>query len=136
VIDIKNTWRMAALRSESALLRRPFKAPGYTCVFCQSARTSIRRFAASARQHQEIPSGGPFRTRLRTALRRTKIEWKPIPVALGIGFLGGVQFYRIQQREKRRKEEEDEEARIAEEERGDSRGRPKRRKRIRPSGPW
>jgi len=57
-------------------------------------------------------------------------------VALGIGFLGGVQFYRIQQREKRRKEEEDEEARIVDEERGDSRVRPKRRKRIRPSGPW
>ncbi len=72
-------------------------------------------------------------------MRRTKIEWKPIPVALGIGFLGGVQLYRVQQREKKRKEDEDEEARIAEEERGqseDSRGRPKRRKRIRPSGPW
>lgn len=130
---------MAALRSEGALLGRSFKTPGYACVFCQSARASTRRFAASAQQHQETPHGGPFRTRLRTALRRTKIEWKPIPVALGIGFLGGVQFYRIQQREKRRKEAEDEEAKIAEEERAqseDSRGRPKRRKRIRPSGPW
>ena len=59
-------------------------------------------------------------------------------MALGVGFLGGVQFYRVQQRENRRLEEEHEEARLAEEQDkdGESKTRPKKRKRIKPSGPW
>lgn len=136
---LHNFHKMTTLKSASPLLRSQLKPPRYTCIFCQSTKNPVRRFAASTRRSQETPNGGPFRTRLRTALRKTKIEWKPIPVALGIGFLGGVQFYRVQQREKRRQEEEDEEARLAQEEQGrqeESKGRPKKRKRIRPSGPW
>ena len=67
------------------------------------------------------------------------MEWKPIPVALGIGFLGAVQFYRVRQREQRKQEEEDEEARLQDEENHtneDKSHRPKKRKRIKPSGPW
>ena len=117
------------------------KVPSYTCIFCQSTRAPARRFAASARQNQEggDANGGPFRTRLRTALRKTKVDWKPIPVALGIGFLGAVQFYRVRQREQRRQEEEDEQLRLREEEHDteeEKKRRPKRRKRIKPSGPW
>ena len=140
---------MAALRSGCTLWARqlhqsPRKrilvdTPTDRCIFCQFSRVSARRFAASARQNQDTTNSGPFRTRLRSALRKTKIEWRPIPVALGVGFLGGVQFYRVQQRENRRLEEEaHEEARLAEEndKDGELKGRPKKRKRIKPSGPW
>ncbi|KAL8824826.1 MAG: hypothetical protein Q9191_004793 [Dirinaria sp. TL-2023a] len=125
--------RRVHLPQDSMLLNNPTNR----CIFCQFTRTSARRFAASARQNQDTPNSGPFRTRLRTALKKTRIEWRPIPVALGIGFLGGVQFYRVQRREKKRLEEE-EETRLAEEhdKDGDSKGKPKKRKRIRPSGPW
>lgn len=141
---------MTALRSHYRVLNekagttwaaRSSRQPSYTCVFCQSTRTASRRFAASARQNQEggASSGGPFKTRLRTSLRNTKVEWKPIPVALGIGFLGAVQFYRVRQREQRRQIEEDEEARSQDEGHGseeDEKRKPKKRKRIKPSGPW
>lgn len=127
---------MTALKLESSLLTRSLRSTDYTCIFCQTSRAPARRFTTSVRQSQESPNGGPFRTRLRTALRKTKVEWKPIPIALGIGFLGCVQFYRVQQREKRRKEEEDEEARLAQDEHEESKGRPRKRKRIRPSGSW
>ena len=73
---------------------------------------------------------GPFGARLRHALRDTKITWYPIPVGLGIGFLGFAQLYRVRQREKLRQEEEDEKKDDG------SGGRPRRRKRIRPDGPW
>ena len=143
-LDVQSTRTMAALRVStdafhrralSTLASKPLKTPSYTCIFCQSTRTPFRRFTASARQKQEggASNGGPFGTRLRASLRKTKVEWKPIPVALGIGFLGAAQFYRIRQREKRQREEEAEEARLQNEE---SKGRPKKRERIKPSGPW
>jgi phosphatidylserine decarboxylase len=76
-------------------------------------------------------------------LGETKIKWYPIPVGVGIGFLGLVQFYRINEREKaRRADEEEEEAylKTVGRENGDGssgrEGRPKRRERIRPTGPW
>jgi phosphatidylserine decarboxylase len=68
---------------------------------------------------------------LNAALKSTKIEWKPIPIGLGIGFLGLVQFYRVQQREQRRQEEERNGYGS-----GPDGGKPKKRERIRPSGPW
>jgi phosphatidylserine decarboxylase len=67
---------------------------------------------------------------LRKALAETKIKWYPIPVALGIAFLGLGQLYRVNEREK---------AKRINEEREDGEeptGRPKRRERIRPTGPW
>ncbi|RQM08155.1 hypothetical protein DH86_00000601, partial [Scytalidium sp. 3C] len=69
-----------------------------------------------------------FGSRLRKALRETKIQWYQIPVGLGIGFLGLLQFYKVSEREK---------ARIAEEAQdGEKQTRPKKRERIRPTGPW
>lgn len=53
--------------------------------------------------------------------------WKPIPVALGIAFLGAFQLYRINKRER-------EEVRRLEPD--DDASPTKRRQRIRPSGPW
>jgi phosphatidylserine decarboxylase len=64
-------------------------------------------------------------------------------VGLGVGFLGFVQFYKVNERERLRREEEwkdDGYVKIAGSvvENGEEglRGRPKRRERIRPSGPW
>ncbi len=106
------------------------------CLFCRYTRYSVRRLATTARLHKDGSSGdeGSFRSRLQAALRRTKIEWKPIPVGLGIAFLGAVQFYRIREREKRRQAEEDEAEAHQEGEQGSI--IPRKRKRIRPSGPW
>lgn len=94
----------------------------------------FHRFSTSARARQEqYQNRGPFNTRLRIALRTTKIQWKyRIPIGLGIGFLGTAQFYRVQQREKKRQRSE----RDALESTEDEQHKPRKRERIRPSGPW
>ena len=69
-----------------------------------------------------------FGSRMGDALRNTKVQWYPIPVGLGIGFLGLVHFYKTQAREKERLEQEEAGA-------GGS-SRPKKRPRARPDGPW
>lgn len=72
-------------------------------------------------------------------LGETGVKWYPIPVGLGIGFLGLVQFLRINERENaRRREEESEDDGYVKIVGGDGEqgGRPKRRERIRPTGPW
>ncbi|EHA57221.1 hypothetical protein MCOR27_003944 [Pyricularia oryzae] len=77
----------------------------------------------------ETPKRPKFTSRLRSAWKNSKITWYNIPVGVGIGFLGLVQFYRVQRREKDRlKDEADADA--------DSLSRPKKRQRIRPDGPW
>lgn len=120
-------WQRGQLRSRS------FE---YKCLFCRHAQSSVRRFTTSPHWHKDANSrdDGPFGTRLRAALRRTKVEWKPVPVALGIACVGAVQFYRIREREKRRRAEEGVVAVYDQDE--EVNGKPKKRKRIRPSGPW
>ena len=102
----------------------PPKSP-YICPTCRTFSNSAPKSKADSR---------PFSTRLRAALRDTKVQWRPIPVGLGIASVGGIQLYRVQARERRRREEEDrqEEEGLADE----SKPRPKKRKRIKPSGPW
>lgn len=93
---------------------------------------SQRSFTTTKCRMQQHRKEG-FGTRLREALA-TKIQWYPIPVGVGVGFLGFLQFQRVRERERQRIEEE---ARAYEEEQALSNGtRPKRRPRIRPSGPW
>jgi phosphatidylserine decarboxylase len=53
----------------------------------------------------------------------SKIRWYPIPVGLGVGFLGLVQFYNVYTREQEKAEDGDLD-------------RPKKRARVRPDGPW
>lgn len=69
-----------------------------------------------------------FSARLRHALKNSKIQWYRIPVGLGIGFLGLVQFYKVRNRQ------------AAEENGGEgaveAAPKPKKRPRIRPDGPW
>jgi phosphatidylserine decarboxylase len=54
-----------------------------------------------------------------------KIRWYPIPVGLGVGFLGLVQFYKVYTREQEKQVED-----------GEPGQRPKKRPRVRPDGPW
>ncbi|KAI5306698.1 anaphase promoting complex subunit doc1 [Ascosphaera pollenicola] len=70
-----------------------------------------------------------FRSRLGAALGKTKIEWYPIPIGLGIGFLGLVQFFRAKKAEERRQELESAER---DDEGFDYASIPH----VRPSGPW
>ncbi|OAA66173.1 phosphatidylserine decarboxylase proenzyme 1 [Cordyceps fumosorosea ARSEF 2679] len=77
----------------------------------------------AARDFSSGPSGQRprFSQRLGDALRKTKVTWYHIPVGLGVGFLGLVQFYKVQSRER---------------EKQDGGDRPKPRPRIQPEGPW
>lgn len=106
----------------------------------QCRRQAFRSFSSSARQFQQKEYKESFGTRLRRALGETKIKWYPIPVGLGVGSLGLLQLYKVNEREKARQREEDEEdvylRSVGPEEGRDAEGRPKKRHRIRPSGPW
>lgn len=120
----------------AVFLKQPLRTD-WICLSCQRTRSSTR-FSTSARARQEQQQDRrPFGTRLRTALRNTKIQWKPIPVGLGIAFLGVVQFYRVRERENRRQYlEEDQDAERNHHDGEENKDRPRKRKRIRPSGPW
>lgn len=109
------------------------------CLFCRQIRDSAHRFTTSASfgiKHGKAQDKGPFRSRLRTALRNTKVDWAPIPVGLGIAFLGVVQFYKVRARERKNRDEDNHRLDGSNESSYDEQGRPKKRKRIRPSGPW
>jgi len=111
------------------------------CIFCQHRSRAPRHFSVSSIRREAGHNGekGPFGSRLRTALQSTKVQWYPIPVGLGIGFLGFAQLYRRhqqQQREKLRQEEEEAGGYGPEGDNDGKGGKPKKRKRIRPSGPW
>ncbi|TKX24355.1 phosphatidylserine decarboxylase proenzyme-1 [Elsinoe australis] len=130
---MSSTWMLHSVRYRTSILEhvKYQRQASKQIRYRPSASNSRRPFSSSpVRKDQKRQS---FGSRLRHALNGTKIEWKPIPIGLGIAFLGGFQFYRTQAREteKRRQEEEEEhEAALAKGE------KPKRRPRIKPSGPW
>ncbi|KXH40159.1 phosphatidylserine decarboxylase [Colletotrichum salicis] len=74
-------------------------------------------------QQQQRPR---FSSRLRRALNNSKVQWYQIPVGLGIGFLGLVQFYKVSTREREKQERDDVQDGVP----------PKKRAKIRPDGPW
>ncbi|KAL7942971.1 phosphatidylserine decarboxylase domain-containing protein [Trichoderma barbatum] len=86
-----------------------------------------RRIPFSRRGFSSQDSGKrpKFSQRLGEALRNSKITWYQIPVGLGIGFLGLVQFYKVSSRERERQRQEQEGIRS-----------PKPRPKVRPDGPW
>ncbi|PIA99392.1 Phosphatidylserine decarboxylase proenzyme 1, mitochondrial [Cercospora beticola] len=88
----------------------------------------VRSFSRTYKHRQQHRKSS-FSSRLRDAWNSTPVVWKPIPIGLGVVFLGAFQLYRINERERRRIEES------TEDDPGDV-GKPKRRERIRPSGPW
>jgi len=99
-------------------------------------KASMRHFSSKSwRQynkdnHKESSKNGGFGSRLRFALRNTKVEWYPIPVGLGIGLLGVLHFYKSQRAERERALQE------SAGEEWENGGRPPRRPRIVPSGSW
>lgn len=117
------------LSGRSPLLRKGVAALlEHVCPVCRAQQLST-----SARRSKQ--RSAPFGTRWRAALKDTKVQWKPIPVGLGIAFVGALQLYRVQAREKKHRDDED--LAVGDESVGDgSSPRPKKRKRIRPSGPW
>lgn len=117
----------------------PLRSPHSVAILQQQTRCSARRFATSTPRRikdRGFKNQESFRSRLLAALRSTKLDWSPVPIGAGIAFLGAFQFYRVRERERKRQERED--AQSFQNGDGDSReqGRPKKRKRIRPSGPW
>lgn len=126
------------------LIRNPIHLPKRQRIWCCHKHSS-RLFSSSARSYQrQTDYKESFGTRLRRSLRDTKIQWYPIPVGLGIGFLGLAQLYKINEREKAKEREkglENDESIKGVGSGGNipdkqSEGRPKRRHRIRPTGPW
>jgi hypothetical protein len=109
-----------------------FVTPVRTCR--RYAAPTTRPFSSSVVKYEQQQSEGSFRSRLRTALRKTKIEWYTIPAGVGIGFLGLVQFYRIREREKNI--DDDGTSTGSGGSQGGSEEKPQKRKRIRPTGPW
>ena len=115
-----------ALPFSSQGLRRSLARPRIPFV---SSPTALEpRFVSRRLFSQQSQQRPRFSSRLRTALRNSKIQWYQIPVGLGIGFLGLVQFYKVSTREARKQEAE------SQDEAGGS--RPGARARVRPDGPW
>ena len=116
----------------------PRQSRSNTCLLCRERAVNGRHFSASSARRKGASQNekASFTSRLRAAFRDTKVQWYPIPVGLGIGFLGLLQFNRVQRRERLRREEE-EDSGYGSGDGGDGNGgKPKKRKRIRPNGPW
>ncbi|KAB8437395.1 hypothetical protein FH972_025074 [Carpinus fangiana] len=94
-----------------------------------NASPYTRHFTSSSRRCEQRGKDS-FYSRLREALGRTRIQWAPIPVGLGIGFLGFLQFRRMQDRDRFLGDRPDDLSDSS------AQGKVGRRERIRPSGPW
>lgn len=135
------TYARLRIAPRHAVQRIPVLMPQRQCA-CRCNRS--RLFSSSTKLYRQQPNyKESFGTRLRRALRETKIKWYPIPVGVGIGFIGLAQLYRVNERERARREEELVKygyvRSTGKNENGgdaDSNGRPKRRHRVRPTGPW
>ena len=124
------------LRGTPFLYRRP--------LFPFSSRTTSRTYSSNAGGGGTGAGAGAggaggagtkkqqrasFAQRLREALSKTKIEWYPIPIGLGIGYLAFAHFRKVA---RRRVDDDEDDAAVVEEEDPNQ----KKRRRIRPDGPW
>ena len=105
----------------------------YTSI--PAPRFQTRPFSQNSRLYRQQHRKASFSSRLASAWRSTPIKWRPISVGAGIAFLGVFQIVRIQERHRRQQEAEWHQSN-GEDDEVDLSGRPKRRERIRPSGPW
>ncbi|KAK3997630.1 phosphatidylserine decarboxylase-domain-containing protein [Cladorrhinum sp. PSN332] len=94
-------------------------------------RTPVNSYRLSKSLRRPLPNGRrPFsqqqshRPKADSKVHDSRIRWHPIPVALGVGFLGLFQFYRISTREEVKQDDVEPSK------------RPKKRPRVRPDGPW
>lgn len=114
----------AVCRSLQRVSQRPLRSTSKLATRTRQFHSSrARRQIHEDRQKND--KSDSFGSRLGRAWGETKIEWHSIPIGLGIGFLGLWQFYRAWRDTERLRDQEIDED-----------GRPPRRKRIRPSGPW
>lgn len=110
----------ASSRSTRPALPLP-SSPFYP--FHPSRSPSSLRYYSAASSSQKS-----FFTRLKSAWNETPIKWYPIPVGLGIGYLGFKRYTQVMQRERQRIEDEQSS------DNGDE--PPKKRRKVRMSGPW
>jgi phosphatidylserine decarboxylase len=119
-------------------------------LVCSACHHSLRLFTQRPHLplHREFSMGRPqlkygrqsYGSRMAEALSKTRIRWYAIPAGLGIAFLGAAHFYTVVRRNKAQQEQIDAAkaansyGSLSEGEQGV--GRPKKRKRVRPSGPW
>ncbi|KAI6716290.1 hypothetical protein JHW43_001249 [Diplocarpon mali] len=135
------SWGVRQTISGKAIRKNP-RLPSQLKSQCICRYHKSRPFSSSARLHQQKTDyKDSFGVRLRKALKDTKIKWYPIPLGLGVGFLGLGQLYRVNEREKARRREEKRDNDGNAKAGGPgvdnvSGGKPKRRDRIRPTGPW
>lgn len=129
-------WRPCLSRSSHHVPFRPIALPpelsSYSSLLYRSRHSQLpslqkRQFSQSrwVRQQKQQHKEEGFSSRLGKAWRSTRVQWKPIPVAMGIAFLGGYQLWRIQRREKHTLPDDSSET-------GST--RPPKRQRIYPSG--
>lgn len=103
------------------------KSFGRPCSSCLAGRQTYR---AAQRRHLRPSNASTARFYSQNSQQRprpsknSKITWYNLPIGVGIGFVGLMQFYKTTSREKERQELEE------------SGAVPKRRERIRPDGPW
>ncbi|CRG89447.1 hypothetical protein PISL3812_06483 [Talaromyces islandicus] len=118
-----NTPSAAAFRRGLRTARGLYKRQPTTTIRARQF-TSSRHLRNPGNSSKSKKQDESFASQAAKAWRDTKIEWRPIPIGLGIVFLGLVQLYRSQRdAERHRMEESDGEI-------------PPPRQRIRPSGPW
>jgi phosphatidylserine decarboxylase len=118
--------------SSTVGLARATIARRSTCRGGQQISSSFLRYSSTASRRAQPTPRGPgrrpysqqsHRPRADSKVNDSKIRWYPIPVGLGVGFLGLVQFYKVYTREQEKAEDGDLD-------------RPKKRARVRPDGPW
>jgi phosphatidylserine decarboxylase len=78
-----------------------FAVPSYRTrpAHFQSLQKRDFSHTRSARRQEQRHKQESFNSRLGKAWNNTRVQWKPIPVAVGIAFLGVYQLWRIQRRE-------------------------------------
>ncbi|KAK4199910.1 phosphatidylserine decarboxylase-domain-containing protein [Triangularia verruculosa] len=110
--------------TRSTLLRRSTCLPHHHLSQAATRRAHSTYRYGQRRFGQRSFSQQSHRPKADSKVNDSKIQWYPIPVGLGVGFLGLVQFYKVYSREKEL------------EENGEPEKKPKKRPRVRPDGPW
>ncbi|KAK0727399.1 phosphatidylserine decarboxylase-domain-containing protein [Lasiosphaeria miniovina] len=101
--------------------RSPICACQYKYLASQRWRPAQRSFG-----QRDFSQKSQSRPKTSSGPQNDNFHWYPIPVGLGVAFLGLVQFYKVSTREQEKEVAEN----------GKIEPQPKKRPRIRPDGPW
>lgn len=124
--QIGPAWKSVGLTAGLTRSTTPLVYVQRASRFSSFSSTASFRSQSSKRTAHRVLGQRPFsqqshRPKANSKVHDSKIRWHPIPVGLGVGFLGLVQFYKVYTRE----QDEDELDK-----------KPKKRPRVRPDGPW